>query len=376
MPATAEWLRDGWLLDAAALVLGAVAVGGTALSLSGSKAWWVRIWDFPRSQLAGLALAVLALWAAARPVPGGVAPPLLVGLAAAYQARRIWRYTRLAPTEVQLSRVDPPDPARTIALVETNVLQTNRDHERLTGVVRAADADVLLFVETDEWWRERLDAAFGRSHPHAMRCALPNTYGMLLYSRLPLERASVDFLVQDDIPSMQAHVRLRGGRRVWLNAVHPRPPAPGESDDSLARDAELLVVGTRVRETLGRDRRLPTVVFGDLNDVAWSHTTRLFQKTSRLLDPRKGRGMFSTFHARWPMLRWPLDHVFFSEHFRLVTMRRLGYTGSDHFPVHLVLSVEGDAVAEQEAPDADRDDLEEAKQTLDEARAEAARGGL
>jgi endonuclease/exonuclease/phosphatase (EEP) superfamily protein YafD len=141
--------------------------------------------------------------------------------------------------------------------VESNVLQTNRDADRLIAVTRAADGDVLLFVETDAWWRERLDAAFGASHPHGPPVRAPNTYGMLLYSRLPLERASVDFLVQDDIPSMQAHVRLRGGRRVWLNAVHPRPPAPGESDDSLARDAELLVVGTRVRETLGRDRGSP-----------------------------------------------------------------------------------------------------------------------
>jgi endonuclease/exonuclease/phosphatase family metal-dependent hydrolase len=118
------------------------------------------------------------------------------------------------------------------------------------------------------------------------------------------------------------------------------------------------------------------VVFGDLNDVAWSHTTRLFQKTSRLLDPRKGRGFFSTFHARWPGLRWPLDHVFFSDHFRLVTMRRLEYVGSDHFPVHLVLSLEPDAVAEQEAPEADDDDMAEAQETVLEARGAAARGDL
>jgi endonuclease/exonuclease/phosphatase (EEP) superfamily protein YafD len=334
------------------------------------------MWDFPRAQLAALAVVVLALWAVARPVPGGWALPAVVGAAAAYQARRIWRYTPLAPPEVQISPVDPPDPRRLLSLVEANVLQTNRDAERLTRVVAEADPDVLLFVETDEWWRERLDQAFARTHPYALRCALPNTYGMLLYSRLPLERTSVDFLVQDDIPSMQALARLPGGARVWLNAVHPRPPAPGESDDSLARDAELLVVGARVRDAADRADATPVVVFGDLNDVAWSHTTRLFQKTSRLLDPRKGRGMFSTFHANWPVLRWPLDHVFFSEHFRLVTMRRLGFTGSDHFPVHLVLSLEPVAAAEQEAPEADREDLEEARDTVREAREAAAQGEL
>jgi endonuclease/exonuclease/phosphatase (EEP) superfamily protein YafD len=349
----------------------------TALSLSRARAWWVRIWDFPRLQVALAAAVALGCTVAAHPVPGGYVLPVVVGAALAYQAAMIWRYTGFAPTEVQISPLDPPDPARTLAIVEANVLQTNRDADRLVREAAGADADVMLFVETDGWWREQLDRAFAETHPNAMRCALDNTYGMLLYSRLPLEATSIDFLVQDDVPSMQARVRLRGGARVWLNAVHPRPPAPGESDHSLPRDAELLVVGARVRDALEREAGLPAVVFGDLNDVAWSRTTRLFQKTSRLLDPRKGRGFFSTFHARWPGLRWPLDHVFFSDHFRLVRMRRLGYVGSDHFPVHLVLSLEGDdAAAEQEAPEADSDDIAAAQATVREARGAAARGEI
>ena len=113
------------------------------------------------------------------------------------------------------------------------------------------------------------------------------------------------------------------------------------------------------------------IVYGDLNDVAWSRTTRLFQKVSRLVDPRKGRGLYSTFHARWPLFRWPLDHVFFSDCFRLVALRRLPYSGSDHFPVYVCLHLEPDAAAEQEAPEKDAADEQEAAETIAEARESA-----
>jgi len=216
----------------------------------------------------------------------------------------------------------------------------------------------VLCVETDDWWRARLDAMTA-THPHAVRCALPNTYGMLLYSRLALDDARVEFLVEGDVPSIQATVRLRSGQPVWLNCVHPRPPAPGESDESLERDAELLLVGRRVREAT-----VPVVVCGDLNDVAWSRTTRLFQKVSRLVDPRKGRGFFGTFHARYPGFRYPLDHVFHSDDFRLVALRRLGNVGSDHFPVYLALSYEPQAAAQQGAPAATGADVREAHDTI------------
>lgn len=346
------------VLEIVALIGGSVAMLATLLSLSRAKVWWVRIWDFPRLQLAVLALSALVLWMA---TAGWSAWPQLLftaGTAAvvAFHSALIWRYTRLAPREVQDS--EGSDLSRRLSLVVSNVLQTNREADRLLRVVREADPDVIFCIETDAWWKTRLDALV-TSHPHVVSCVLSNMYGMLLYSRLPLDAASVDFLVQSDIPSIQARVRLRGGQHVWLNCVHPAPPGPSGSDKSLERDAELLIVGKRVCEAAG-----PVVVCGDLNDVAWSRTTRLFQKVSRLVEPRKGRGFYSTFHARYPGLRFPLDHVFHSDEFRLVALRRLPYVGSDHFSVYVALSHEPRAAGEQEAPDADAGDYQEAHETI------------
>jgi endonuclease/exonuclease/phosphatase (EEP) superfamily protein YafD len=354
------------MLHVVALIAGGVAILATVLSLLRAKWWWVRIWDFPRLQLALLGLAALALWvlAGSWAESEGLAFTGALGASVAYQAAMVWRYTPLAPREVQRAR--DGDPARQLSLVFSNVLQTNRQADRVLAALRAADADLVLCVETDDWWQARLDA-LAATHPHAVRCALPNTYGMLLYSRLALEDARVEFLVERDIPSIQATVRLRNGQPVWLNCVHPRPPAPGESDESVERDAELLLVGRRVCGAT-----VPVVVCGDLNDVAWSRTTRLFQKVSRLVDPRKGRGFFGTFHARYPGFRYPLDHVFHSEDFRFVALRRLGYVGSDHFPVYAALSYEPQAAAEQEAPAESGADAREAHETI--ARGQSRRG--
>jgi endonuclease/exonuclease/phosphatase (EEP) superfamily protein YafD len=358
------------MLHIIVLAAGAFVIGVTLLSLVRSPAWWIRIWDFPRLQLAVVGTATLAgAWFAAPALDPGIRWPFMCALtlAVAYQLAFIWRYSRLAPVEVQRSRGG--DAGTRISLAISNVLQSNRESDRVLEVLRSCDPDVVLCVETNDWWRDRLDA-LRATHPHRVQAPLSNTYGMLLYSRLPLHDMSVDFLVQPDIPSIQARVELPGGQLVWLNCVHPRPPVPGESDESLERDAELLVVGKRVC-----DAALPVVVCGDLNDVAWSRSTRLFQKTSRLVDPRKGRGLFSTFNARIPGIRFPLDHIFHSDSFRLVTMRRLPYVGSDHFPVFATLSFEPLAAREQDAPTADAGDEQDARATIAAGRSDAPSGG-
>jgi endonuclease/exonuclease/phosphatase (EEP) superfamily protein YafD len=335
----------------------------TAVPLLRHEAWWIRIFDFPRRQIAVLTLLTIPAYVALAGFDAALDRLLvaLLGACALYQLARIGIYTPLFAKQAKSATGGAPE--RRLGIVVANVLTRNRNAAALLAMVRARDPDVMLFVETDDWWQAQLDA-LEATHRYTVKCAQDNLYGMHLYSRLELVEPKLRFLLEPDVPSIHTRLRLRSGDCVELHCVHPRPPAPAEASSSVERDAELLIVAKTVAAT-GQ----PAIVIGDLNDVAWSATTRLFQKISGLLDPRVGRGMFSTFHAKHAWLRWPLDHIFISPEFTVVSLRRLDYFGSDHFPIHAELAYSPPAAPVQEAPDADAGDREVAEQKLEKAAA-------
>jgi endonuclease/exonuclease/phosphatase (EEP) superfamily protein YafD len=210
------------------------------------------------------------------------------------------------------------------------VLQNSRNVGRLIEIVVTTAPDVFFAVETDEWWQDRLNDSLAGRYPHRISYPLSNGYGLTLFSRLELVDPNVRFTVDEAIPSIRVGVRLRSGAVVDLYGLHPRPPSVFQ--DSLERDVELILVGNEVRST-----QRPSIVLGDLNDVAWSPTTSRFTQVSGLLDPRRGRGFFNTYPSHMPGLRYPLDHLFHSAHFSLGEMRVLPSFGSDHLPLSISL---------------------------------------
>ena len=346
--------------------LGPFCVLATLVPFHKGEIWWVRVCDFPRTQVAVLVAATLAGVVAFTDMSAlawGMSLALLLCLG--IQLTVILPYTRLWQVEVR--RTGNSAGSRTISLLIVNVLMDNRAADQLTEIIAANDPDVVLAVETDDWWCGQLEKALDQ-YPFQVAYPLPNTYGMLLLSRLELVDPEVRFLLKPDIPSIRTGVRLRSGEIVTLYGLHPEPPAPGEAETSLPRDAELVLAGREIADAKGS-----AIVAGDLNDVAWSHTSRLFRRISRLLDPRVGRGMYNTFHARYWPLRWPLDHVFVSDTFVLRRLQRLPFFGSDHFPVYIALDHAPAAGAVQEAPAPDAEDHAEAREKV--ARAAQSESG-
>ena len=338
----------------------------TVLPFSKHRAWWVRVWDFPRLQIAFLltVLLVAVIWLLPWGSPLTWALLVVGGGALAVQLWWITPYLPLFPREVKT--VSAPAGA-TLSMLVSNVLASNRDSSALLKQIHEYQPDLVVTLESDWWWQHQLDTLVD-SYPYALKYPLDNLYGMHLYSRLPLAEAEVMFLVEEGVPSMHTRVTLDGGVDVSLHFLHPAPPSPTENPESTERDVELLMLARRLE---GNDS--PVIVAGDLNDVAWSRTTRLFRKLSGLLDPRVGRGLYSSFHADYRLLRWPLDHLFHSEHFGLVRLARLAHMGSDHFPLFIELCYLGPET-DQDGLEKDADDRAEADDIVREGTRDIERG--
>lgn len=345
-------------IDWVVVILAAFPILGTVASLMKFDDWWIRAFDFPRVQLVIMGIVPLCL------IPFTFNPDswlyyLLAGVLVVcllYQVIRIWPYTPMAAKQVLPAKGRHSD--REISFLMSNVLQTNQNSGALLRIVEAKQPDILLTLETNHWWEEQL-SVLEEDYPYTVKVPLENLYGMHLYSRLELLDPEILFQIDPEIPSIRTHVRLRSGEKVLLFCVHPKPPSPTESYSSTDRDAELLLVGKRIQ-----DHDEPVIVCGDLNDVAWSSTTSLFQRISGLLDPRKGRGFYSTFHAHHLWARWPLDHLFHSSDFTLIHLQRMPDIGSDHFPIFVALQLEKSAKAVQEKPQADTDDEQQAEEKI------------
>jgi endonuclease/exonuclease/phosphatase (EEP) superfamily protein YafD len=305
------------LYEIAVLTFAAALAVVTLLPLSASRAWWVRMWDFPRVHLAAgfglVALASLAL--------PGTARLILLALAAAGGGYQLWRirpYTRLARREMEFA----PDAPDGITLLTANVLKENTDHARLAAMIERSDPDVLFLMETDLRWIAALEPVLAR-YPTVLREPRDDHYGLVFATRLTTNDARVVYLTRDETPSVLAEMIGPGGQAFRFVGLHPQPPIPGQ--DTEERDAQITYAARFARRS-----GVPIVAMGDFNEAAWSDRAQHFKRVGGYVDPRVGRGLFASFNANHPLIRCPIDQIYVSAEIAMVSFMLLPPFGSDH----------------------------------------------
>ncbi len=207
-----------------------------------------------------------------------------------------------------------------LRVLSLNVLTSNADHDRVLSYLRGADADIIMLMEVDATWEKALKP-LEQSHPHHIVEARYDNFGIALYSRLPLEALQIMDLIDVEVPSIEAKLKL-SGHELTIIGTHPLPPMGPTY--SAQRDAQLISLAQRVR-----DSHTPTVVIGDLNSTPWSHGMSLVQAGGTL----GYRSLQPAWTPTWygnPLLAIPIDHVLCTAPL-VVEKRTVGpNVGSDH----------------------------------------------
>jgi endonuclease/exonuclease/phosphatase (EEP) superfamily protein YafD len=346
-------------MNIALLVFSTLLLCFTLLSIIKNQYWIFRVFDYPRLQKLVLSVVCLTLFVCfftgSTIIFYAFLALLLTNIT--YLSAQIIPFTLLGKKQVMKATADIP--GQSLCIMIANVFQDNTNAKGCLKEIARHEPDVVLLLETNKRWDDET-SELAKNYPYGVKVPLENTYGMLLYSKLKLEDAEVKYMVEDDIPSIHTVIVLESGVKVRLFAVHPTPPVPNENPRSTERDKELLLVAD-----LAKASDLPVIVIGDLNDVAWSYTTELFLKMSGLIDPRRGRGFYNSFHAHYPIIRFPLDHAFISTDFKLKGMKRLSNFDSDHFPIYINLQYEKNASAVQDTMTPNAVDFEIAAEKKD-----------
>lgn len=325
--------------------------------------WVFRVAEFVKLQLLVFQVPLLA-WGfyLVADAPWIWSIQILQTLLIGYHVFILVRYTKFWRKEIYEKGKDASD---SIKIISCNILQFNKEYDRFIELIRKEQPQIFVTMESDAVWENAL-RELESDYPNVVKVTLDNTYGMHFYTKLKVNKSWVHYFVADDIPSIEAELETEDGHRFIFFAVHPPPPSPTEEENSKERDGDLLSVAKKVR-----DYKMPVVVTGDFNNVAWARSSVLFKKTSKLIDARIGRGILSTFHANYWFFRVPLDLLFHSPNVFIDKLFIYPSVGSDHFPMGCTFFI--DRYSDEQAEDIEeleKGEMSEVNELIAEGRKE------
>jgi len=319
------------LVDSLALVAALGLLAATVAALLGKVWWGFELFSHFRPHYVALQLPLCgALFALGRRRVAAVLALLAVP--------NVWPLlpylSGAGPAAPAVAAGDPKRVSDTIfsgrvELMAVNVEWRNRSSERLLEIIREESPDAVLIVEYTEEWRKRLTPVFA-DYPHRVLIPDETAFGIALLSRVPLRDVRPFRL--GSTAAIDATLVADGGE-LRLIGVHLRPPTRSRWAAERARQLDALA-----RIVDGIDG--PLAVAGDFNLSPYSPYFRDLLRATGLRDSRTGYGF--TWPSFLPLLGIPIDHCLVSPGVGVTAFRRLPAFGSDHYPIVVELSMEGE----------------------------------
>jgi endonuclease/exonuclease/phosphatase (EEP) superfamily protein YafD len=279
-----------------------------------------------------------------------------------YHIYILFRYTKFWKTSKFEKSENASDK---IKIISCNIYQFNSEYHRFIDLINREQPDIFLTMESNEDW-EKAMKVLEKDYPNFEKVTLENTYGMHFYTKLKVLKLKTHFFVSDDLPSIEAELETKDGYKFVFFGAHPPPPSPTEEETSKERDGDLLSIAKKIR-----DYKLPVIVTGDFNNVAWAKSSILFKKTSGLIDARIGRGILATFHTKYWFFRVPLDLLFHSSNVFIDKLFIHPSIGSDHFPIGCVFYIDKHSDEQEDlVKDLEQGEMKEVNELIEEGKQE------
>jgi endonuclease/exonuclease/phosphatase (EEP) superfamily protein YafD len=252
-----------------------------------------------------------------------------------FAALKRWRWALLALACVLLNGAfllplylpapggDGGNARRRVSLLLANVNVANADYDALLRLAREESPDIVILQEATPAWAAAT-TPLRDALPHALVEARPDPFGLVVYSRFPLDRAESVTLGAARVTAVVARVRVNGAAFSLVTA-HVYPPLPGFYEGRNEQLEELASLAARAER--------PVVLAGDLNASSWSPYFRKFERASGLRDARRGFGVLPTWPTYRPVMYIPIDHYLVSPEIKVTRLSTGAQIGSDHLPV-------------------------------------------
>ena len=222
-----------------------------------------------------------------------------------------------------------PDDPENPDFIKLNIAHVNltnaNERSEIVSASKAAQTDLFSVHEVTPDWNRWLRDSLSEIYPFSHTLVDIGIYGMAVYSKY--EIVEIDTFYYEEIPNLTG-LFAKDGEMIRFISVHTLPALNSFSKRRLLEHME--VIGNFVNNT---DE--PILIFGDFNSVSWSEQIQHFLDKTKMMESRSGFMPFST-DGTFSFWDIPLDHIFFSKHWKCANFERL----PGHLGQHLGISGE------------------------------------
>lgn len=301
----------------AVLLMAVIGFTATLLGFMGRWHWYADLFSHFRPQYCvGLIITALAAWCTKQRVA-----LVLSTVGAGINLLSLASHARLGEGD------ERPASAPDWTFLSINLLQGNRESERVISHVRSASADVVVFQEVTPRWALALEELVG-VYPYRLAEPRKDHFGIALFSRRPPVEAIIRTAGERAGDLAVFAIFEVDGRRFGLAGVHP--DKPDEQWKTVNRRRYLSEVARWCDEQARADR--PAIVLGDFNATPWSASLGSFARESRLRATSRANVFGATWNP-WMPHRLLIDNAFVSPQWIVREFRIGPAVGSDHRPI-------------------------------------------